>query len=115
MLKKNFPDEELTIAAESTKKTFTYKTGLDLEEAYTCANLKSSEAKSSEIWKCTWLMRKNILYNNINPLEEPVTVAGIMEGEVKIPDKVKTFFHIMYTRSDSDNELESKINRIKCS
>lgn len=51
------------------------------------------------------LMRKKILNNNINALEEPVTVAGIMEGEVKIPDKVKPFFWIMYTGSDSDNDL----------
>lgn len=50
-------------------------------------------------------MRKKILNNNINALEEPVTVAGIMEGEVKIPDKVKPFFWIMYTGSDSDNDL----------
>ena len=50
-------------------------------------------------------MRKKILNNNINPLEEPVTVAGIMEGEVKIPDEVKSFFRIMYTGSDSENDL----------
>ena len=51
------------------------------------------------------LMRKKILNNNINTLEEPVTVAGIMEREVKIPDKVKPFFWIKYTESDSDNDL----------
>ena len=105
MLKKNFSNEELTIAAENTKKTLAYKTGLGLEEAYTCANLKSSEDRSSEISKCALLMRKKILNNNINPLEEPVTVAGIMEGEVKIPEGVKTFFRIMYTGSDSENDL----------
>ena len=33
ILKNNFSDEELTIAAESTKKTLAYKTGLDLEKA----------------------------------------------------------------------------------
>ena len=100
MLKKNFSNEELTIAAENTEKTLAYKTGLDLEEAYTCANLKSSEDRSSEIWKCALLMRKKILNNNINPLEEPVTVAGIMKGEAKIPDEV-----YMYTGSDSENDL----------
>ena len=112
MLKKNFSDEELTIAAESTKKTLACKTGLDLEEAYTSANLKSSEDKSSEIWKCALLMRKKILNNNINPLEEPVTVAGIMEREVKIPDEVKAFFQIMYTGSDSDNDLTIRKARL---
>ena len=35
MLKKNVSNEELTIAAENTKKTLAYKTGLDLEETCT--------------------------------------------------------------------------------
>ena len=113
MLKKNFSNEELTITPENTKKTLEYKTGLGLEEAYTCANLKSSEDRSSEIWKCALLMRKKILNNNINPLEEPVIVAGIMEGEVKIPDELKTFFQIMYTGSDSENDLTTQKERLE--
>ena len=55
---------------------------------------------------------KKALNNNINPLEEPVTVAGIMEREVKIPDKVKTFFQIMYIGIDSGNGLTIRKARL---
>ena len=57
-------------------------------------------------------MRKKILNNNINLLEEPVTVAGIMEGGVKIPDEMKIFFQIIYTGIDSDNDLTIQKERL---
>ena len=44
---------------------------------------------------------KYILYLEQKPLEEPLTVENIMEGEVEIPESLKEFYKILYTGNAS--------------
>ena len=45
-IRESFDESDLTIAAESTKKTIAYKTGITLEDAYKFAKAKNKEDKS---------------------------------------------------------------------
>ena len=104
-IRESFDESDLTIAAESTKKTIAYKTGITLEDAYKFAKEKNKEDKSCDVWKCALYLRDKILDTPIKPLEEPISTQSIMEGEAEIPEDVKTFFKIMYTGSSSEKDI----------
>ena len=111
MLKKNIPENNLTIQSDNTKKLIAFKTGMTLTEANKIAKCNVDD-KQKIIWQCALLLRERILNNPIKPLEEPLSVSSILEGEVGIPQDLTDFFQIMYTGSDSSNELTCKKERV---
>ena len=99
--------DAICIEAEKTKKTVIWKTG-----AYTYSTaLQKAETRSNStnrlVRKCALKLRTEILSIEKATIEEPVS-GKIMEGEVKLPEVVRTFYKTLYTGEDGDSSEKKK-------
>ena len=89
MLRTEFPETELCIKADLTKKMIVFKANsLTIEEAYEKLRFSLGDNKSL-IWECAKKVRQDILEIETTQLEEPLTVDSIMDGEAQVPNTVK--------------------------
>ena len=96
MLRNNFPEDELAIEGDSTKKIVVWMSGtLMFDRASSLANMIEGSHHSA-IYECAKLLRNDILGQQIRDLEEPFTVEKVMAGEIEAPESVKEFFSILY-------------------
>ena len=57
----------------------------------------STQSYFLSTWQCANRSRKDILSLEQKPLEEPLSVENIMDGEVEIPESLKELYKILYT------------------
>ena len=110
MMKNEFPESELNIKPDATKKMIAFKfesmsTGL----AYEKAKFASGDTKNL-MWECAMKMRQDILQLESIPLEEPLSVNSIVAGEAQVPDSVNEFLTTLYTGSSSNSGYQKRNN-----
>ena len=72
--------------ANATKKIVGWKVGSMPFEHATALAKATTQSDFLSIWQCANKLRKDILSLEQKPLEEPLTVENIMDGEVEIPE-----------------------------
>jgi len=63
---------------------------------------RNKKTPSNMIWECAMKLRQDILSIKPVPLEEPLTVEKIMQGEADTLESLKQFFTILYTWESSE-------------
>ena len=112
MLKNEFPESELNIKADATKKMIAFKVGsMSTGLAYEKAKFASGDTRNL-MWECAMKMRQDILQLESIPLEESLSVNSIMAGEAQVPDSVNEFFTTLYTGSSSNIGISKKKQRL---
>ena len=108
-----FNEQQLNIRANATKKTVDWKVGsMPFEHATELAKA-STRSDFLSIWQCANKSRKDILSLEQKPLEEPLTVENIMDGEVEIRESLKEFYKILYTGNANEQCSARKSHMIE--
>ena len=102
MSRKAFPESVFEIRADAIKKMVVFKANsMPIQLARAQAKMDNI-ASDSVIWECAMKLRSDILNMEVQPLEEPLTVDSIMNGEVQVPDSVNKFLTVLYTGNNSE-------------
>ena len=109
-LKKMFDSNSLTIESESTKKAIVFSPEMTSADARAKMNA-GNDNKDSVMWDCAMKLRGEILQLQTRPLEEPLTVEKIMQGEVDIPNSLRSFLCTLYT-GDASNPSNRKMRLV---
>ena len=95
MLKNEFPESELNIKEDATKKMIAFKVGsMSTGLAYEKAKFASGDTRNLK-WECAMKTRQDILQLEIITLEEPLSVNSIMAGEARVPDFLLPFIQVV--------------------
>ena len=91
----------MLIKADRKKRTIIWKNGLmPINQETQIAKQNHGEGKNT-IWKCTTVLRNEILSLKSSPLNKGWSGENIIKGEVDIPENLYNFYKILYTGSES--------------
>ena len=108
-----FNEQQLNIQANATKKTVVWKVGSVPFEHATELAKASTQSDFLSMWHCANKLRKDIFSLEQKPLEEPLTVENIADGEVEIPASLKEFYKILYTGNANEQCSARKSHMIE--